>query len=351
MKTDNIVNGFVVCVRNRGSLFNAGTKAPADIVRILTDKGFKAIYVDYLLMSRWYRQILLLPYVLFLGSKIKYKSTVVFQHPYDTFHNAILFLNRIMFVILKIKKVRTIAVIHDINSIRFDGIGLERELRCLSAYEVVIAHTPAMKSLLENGGYKGKVVTLGLFDYLVNIPNRMDHQISGSITFAGNLEKSLFLKRLPEVAEKSDVSFLLYGKGAELSFLSPAVQYKGFFNSDNVSSLDGSWGLVWDGDEVDSCDGVMGRYLRYNSPHKVSLYICAGLPVIVPRTSAVFPYISQKKLGIGLNSLYELGEAVSNVSNDEYRQMIHNVRIEAECLKRGDKILSALNSCVEVFSE
>lgn len=42
-----------------------------------------------------------------------------------------------------------------------------------------------------------------------------------------------------------------------------------------------SFGLVWDGNSMDTCTGNYGSYLRINDPHKVSLYLSSGLPIIV----------------------------------------------------------------------
>lgn len=44
---------------------------------------------------------------------------------------------------------------------------------------------------------------------------------------------------------------------------------------------------VWDGDSVDTCAGNTGAYLRYNNPHKTSLYLACGMPVIVWKEAAI----------------------------------------------------------------
>ena len=53
----------------------------------------------------------------------------------------------------------------------------------------------------------------------------------------------------------------------------PNCTYKGKFSPENISFIEGNWGLVWDGDQLETCHGKLGEYLRINSSHKISLYI------------------------------------------------------------------------------
>ena len=54
-----------------------------------------------------------------------------------------------------------------------------------------------------------------------------------------------------------------------------------FLPDELPSALEGSFGLVWDGDSSKTCSGVFGEYLRYNNSHKASLYLASGFPIIV----------------------------------------------------------------------
>ena len=50
--------------------------------------------------------------------------------------------------------------------------------------------------------------------------------------------------------------------------------------------MEGSFGLVWDGISVETCAGVYGEYLKVNNPHKTSLYLASGIPVIIWKEAA-----------------------------------------------------------------
>lgn len=99
---------------------------------------------------------------------------------------------------------------------------------------------------------------------------------------AGNLspEKSRYLYKLRKL--DMDLKFDLYGLNYEqVDFQKENWNYKGVFSPEElVSVLQGDYGLVWDGDELLSCSGSTGEYLKYNNPHKVSLYIAASFRLL-----------------------------------------------------------------------
>ena len=140
----------------------------------------------------------------------------------------------------------------------------------------------------------------------------------------------------------ADLGLTVNCYGAECPHLPAGLTYKCKFHPDNVSVLEGSWGLVWDGDSVDGCTGAMGEYLRYNASHKLSLYIVAELPVIVWKESAVAKYVEERGIGICVGSLREIRGRIDGMSDEEYGQMIVNIRKEAAELKRGAHLRAAL---------
>ena len=111
------------------------------------------------------------------------------------------------------------------------------------------------------------------------------------------------------------------------------------------SKLKADFGLVWDGDSVDTCAGDTGRYLLYNNPHKFSLYLASGLPVIVWEKSAVSEFVRQYGIGLIVSSLNEIGKRVRNLSIDEYKQMLSRVAKISADIRSGKflgQILSSL---------
>jgi len=105
------------------------------------------------------------------------------------------------------------------------------------------------------------------------------------------------------------VHFNLYGPGFKKEFVTQQANIKwlGQFSPDEIPHrLSGSFGLIWDGCDIDKCDEILGNYLMYNNPHKFSLYIASGLPVIAPRASAIASFIAEHGIGVLVDNLHDL---------------------------------------------
>ena len=109
-----------------------------------------------------------------------------------------------------------------------------------------------------------------------------------------------------------------------------------------MAKLEGSWGLVWDGNSAKTCSGVYGEYLRYNSPHKMSMYLASGLPLIVWNESALASYVDEKGIGIAINSIDQIPDAIKNVSVEQYSGFIHNVQKVGYELRKGLHLKNAI---------
>lgn len=232
------------------------------------------------------------------------------------------------------KNVRSTILVHDFDDLRQFRNSKEMDLKACQIAKRIIVLTNAMKQyLVDNRIEEDKIAVLESWDYLTDedTPYR---ELTNKIAFCGNLEKSPFLKRWDEV--KHYCAIMCYGTGLNCEFKS--IEYKGRFNSGNVNAIEGSWGLVWDGDSIYECNGNYGNYLRYNAPHKFSLYMVAGLPVIVWSQSALAPYVQQKKLGIVVNSLTDIDKMIEKTTLKIYKMYRDNVIREAKDLKLGNHL-------------
>ncbi|MGN8963397.1 hypothetical protein [Bariatricus sp. HCP28S3_D3] len=89
--------------------------------------------------------------------------------------------------------------------------------------------------------------------------------------------------------------------------------------------LNASYGLVWDGDSVIDGAGPLGEYTLINNPHKLSLYLAAGMPVIVWKDAAVAELITKYNVGIVVERIDNLGAIFENITDKMYIDMKHNV--------------------------
>lgn len=147
------------------------------------------------------------------------------------------------------------------------------EYDTLKLADGIISQNDQMKKWLEKKEITCPIVNLGIFDYynkhpMLNVVNNK------TLSFAGNLKKSTFLKNL-----NLNHKLKVYGSNASDEFGS---SIGGVVPPDDLPRrLNESFGIVWDGPSTDICEGNYGEYLRWNDPHKVSLYLSAGIPVII----------------------------------------------------------------------
>ena len=247
-----------------------------------------------------------------------------------------------------IKKNEVIFIIHDVNALRsFQDADIKNEINELNLAKSVIVHNDIMGRALQKLGLKVPWISLQLFDYLLpNIPHRTF--IKGTtVAFAGNLGKSKFLLN-PEM-ETLGVHFNLYGPNFNEELIKwKNVSYMGSFPPNEIPfKIEGNFGLIWDGTDIRTCDGSTGTYMKYNNPHKLSLYIAAGLPVIVWKQAAIAEFVTANNIGITVESLTDVVERIEALSEKEYDAMIAAVRKLQKEVVKG----SFTKRCLETVEE
>lgn len=306
---------------------HAGNKARVDIDRVFSLmglevlKGVEQVKLDSLLEKLLYKANP--KYLLKLLKIVFHTNKIVFvQYPF--------YYDFVTKWILKhfVKHNRTILIIHDVDALRNLGsIKLEEEIGFLNSTTCLITHNVHMTKQLQNLGVTTPMVELELFDYLLNAPYpELNRSLSSEIAFAGNLEKSTFLQE-KQFAELS-LKFSLYGVNYSKDFIPwENVNYKGSFKPDEIPYvLDGSFGLIWDGTTIESCTGSYGNYLKFNNPHKLSLYVAAGLPVISWSQAAISDFIEKYQIGFCVDSLTDVQNVIESLTEEEYQLYVNNIR-------------------------
>ena len=114
-----------------------------------------------------------------------------------------------------------------------------------------------------------------------------------------------------------------------------------------IKNLIGKYGLVWDGDSIETCSGGKGEYLKINNPHKLSLYLAVGLPVIIWDEAAEAEFVLRENVGFTIKSLYELPEKMESISDNDYKIMKKNAEIVGARLRNGEYMTRALKKAEE----
>lgn len=322
--------------------YNAGSKAVSDAIDIASSLGYSIYYV-YELPNMTKAPIkCLLTVISNIMATIRcfgFASIVIIQYP---------ILSRTFTVLAKlfkfIFKTRVAILIHDLYTYRKDGVLDLSEIQAIKNADIIISHSVPMSNLLASSGITGKqIYNMFVFDYLIDKIKLQPRSLSKNICFAGNLDKSIFLRNIEEcIGDK--INLYLYGLYSENIKCSRQIEYKGKFSPNDISTIEGSWGLVWDGTSCNTCDGAYGRYMRINAPHKISLYIAAELPIIIWEESAIASFVRDHNLGICISSLYELEYRLAEVTDKEYQSYLLNIKKEAIKIRVGSRLHRILSS-------
>ncbi len=331
---------------------NAGGKAPRDIETILKKKGFVSLPVEVRhgekgkLFKRW-------RIIWTKMKRLKAGDELLMQYPFDASSTIIpLIIKR-----LQLEGISVYILVHDLPTLsRGKNVDIPPHIRAktgitekmiMTAADGVIVHSAPMKRYLKRKYGVKNIGVLKLFDYIMpeGLSARAGRELP--LVVAGNLhpEKSGYIYTLREKLN-------LYGVGFDKNMAGDNIIYKGSFTPEELpGELEGSFGLVWDGPSREECSGITGRYLRYNSPHKLSLYIAAGLPVIVWDKAASAGIVKKEGLGICVSSLENIGEEIKKISQESYSDMLFSVNRFGDMLKNGHFTLKAVGKCMGDYGE
>lgn len=329
----------------------AGSKAPTDIKNISGKKGYQVINIhnykgnENTPERNWSYQRMVKEWNSCYDT-IADNSILLLQHPFWQEQKE---RNEILLKLKKEKNVKIISLVHDVENLRktFQSEYMQQEFEfMLEIADVLIVHNESMKDYFISLGIKDtKIVTLSIFDYFMDEEVQTKKSFESSISIAGNLDaiKSPYIGKLQEL---ENIKIHLYGpnyKETRNNKDNSNILYHGSFPANEVPmQLNCGFGLVWDGDSLEGCAGNTGEYLKYNNPHKLSLYLAAGLPVIVWSQAATADFVLQNGLGFVVNSLYEIEDILLNMTIEEYREYVSKVNDISKRIRCGQFTTNAL---------
>lgn len=325
---------------------DASVKAHTDINNFLQEEGYTHRYFRTRSGSnKITRELYRLKSIITLRCQIKSQDTVLIQYPiYSSKLDTDVFYN---YVVRKAKK--KICIVHDLPFLRdHDKINhreMKNEIRRLNLFDKVIVHNERMKEKLYECGVTTDMIVLGIFDYSTKYDakkkiEQSSFQVPMNVFFAGNLNKSSFVKQLKSSGE---MHYHLWGRIENAEQLDSTVSYHGVVPSDELpSKLKDGWGLVWDGKSTQNIEGKGGAYLRYIDPHKTSLYLVSGVPVIVWDKAGVAEFIRTNKLGITVKSVKNLKDELEKLTATDFNLIMKSVADYSVKLKNGCMIKSAV---------
>lgn len=321
--------------RNYRGINNAGNKAKTDIEQIMESHGYRNIGLK---QTRYENVVTAFCFTLLGVIKsifsLRKGDVLVLQYPLKKYY---------AFVcnIAHLRGCKVITLIHDLGSFRRKKLTIPQEISRLNHSDCIIVHSESMKNWLLENGIKAKLQVLEIFDYLSEKQSSAANDLPQSpcrILFVGALSSyhNDFLYKLGNSIPRS-YEMVLYGSGFEPERLHQGkVDYKGFVSSDDlIATAKGEYGVVWYGSSLEGGSGALGEYLQYNAPHKMSLYIRCGLPVIIWEKAGLASFVKKNNIGVCVSSLAELEDILPQINQEQYLEMKKNVLKIGERLSNG----------------
>lgn len=333
----------------------AGHKAVADCEMIMQKMGYERLDI---VQSQINNKLIKNAYNIMQFLKllfVKKGTEIVIEHPLYIHYAYIMCLKYVK----KIKNIKYIFIIHDLEVLR--GVlksksTIKKDEIMFEIADVMIVHNEKMKNYLleEQKVSEDRLVTLKLFDYLTgtgdNFKKKEEEVSVKQITIAGNLskEKSFYIYKLDKLA-LSDLKINLYGINFDKNADVKNCVYKGSYDADILPDImEGDYGLVWDGAEITACAGNTGNYMRYNNPHKVSLYIAAELPIIIWKQAALADFVVENQIGFTVETLETIEDEIANISEEQYALFKQNLKKLSKKVRSGGYLRNALQSISEL---
>lgn len=318
--------------RNYKGVSSAGNKAKTDIERVMEMHGFRNVGLKQTRYTNVVGAFCMTLLGVIKGVFCLHKGDVlILQYPLKKYY---------IFVcnMAHLRGCKVITLIHDLGSFRSKRLTIPQEIARLDHSDAIIVHSASMKNWLLSKGIKAKLEILEIFDYLSEkqAAVRKEQPDHYRVMFAGVLA-SCHNNFLYELANASrSYGMVLYGGGFEPEKLKAEVDYKGFVSSDDlIATAEGDFGVVWYGPALVGGGGPLGEYLQYNSPHKMSLYLRCGLPVIIWEKAGLAPFVKKNKIGVCVSSLDELEEILAKMDAVEYAELKSNALAIGEQLSQG----------------
>jgi len=330
----------------------AQNKAMFDVAAALDDMGFERVVISRKMRSSflgnsWERICWVLKCLVY-RRRIRPNAVVALQYTITCWHGALAY--RLLDEEFKARRnLKIIALVHDINrgDVLEDRL-TDHEKRFFKLCDKILVHCENMRQFFVKHGVDAeKLEIFEAFDYLMDHPIRGEIQDDLSVVnCCGNLSPHKCgcyreLKSLPFV------QWRLYGPNCSADYLSERVRQMGVCPPDELPDrLETGFGLIWDGDSIETQTGLFGAYQKYNHPHKLSLYLASGLPLILWDRSGAADFVVREGVGFVVSSLREIPDRLRVLTPEDYRCMRQKAIVLGNRLRTGCLVRQAIERCL-----
>ena len=327
---DNLVGMDKICIAPRSLPFITGGEKAKDDSSIIVSSlnGYRLQPVSCILSNFHIYNFYPFIEIINFFRYFRIKNSIVFiQHPFS-----LGILNGGCLRIVA-RRNKIIILSHDLNSLRWNSKKwLKRERQQLKVAACIISLNKRYTEELRSLDLKMPIVELGVWDYL--LPSCFTpkiHSFSKTVSFVGNLEKSEFIASWASGSHSYVIELIgnCSEKQKQEICANKNIMYKGKFTPNEVPlQLTGAFGLIWDGYSVESCDngGEYGKYLKYNTPHKFSLYMAVGIPVFVWKGAAIAEFVLENGIGFVIDRLVDIDTILLQMTEMRYKALLEKIK-------------------------
>ena len=221
--------------------------------------------------------------------------------------------------------------IHDVVPLMFDSnyYLMKEYMYMYNLSDVLIVPSERMKvRLIAEGLTTKKILVQGMWDHPHDL-SLYTPSFKKELFFAGSLE------RFPDLQNWSqDTPLRVFSNKGEASSNARNLSIEGWKKDEELllELSKGGFGLVWG---THQNDGESNQYYTLNISHKVSTYLTAGIPVIVPSSLSTAKFIVDQGLGFVADSLEEVHEIVDKMNLQEYQEITNRIKTFSYLLKEG----------------
>lgn len=240
---------------------------------------------------------------------------VIFQSPS---WNVLRYDKALLDVIRLHRNVKLAIFIHDVITMMFEGAPEENYEYLIEIYnmaDLIIVPSEPMLDFLRG---KGLAVEKVLIQSLWDLPFSGELKIPGfrrEIFFPGSPQRFGFVSDW-----NYDVPLRVFTY-EDFPMSGQNICLEGWKNTTEllVEYTKGGFGLIW---EQTAC----AEYYRNNQPHKLCTYLAAGIPMLVEKGLLHEAMVRKYGLGFVVGSLKEAADLVKNITEDEYYQLVNNIK-------------------------
>lgn len=237
---------------------------------------------------------------------------------------------------------KLIIFVHDVIPFMINGAeaNITHLIEVYNRADVIILPSKRMhEKLVEHGLSVEKVIYQTIWDFPMQQVFE-NHHFNKRLYFTGNEDRFPFLREW-----ECETEIYLYD-GKEYSGNSNSVNYRGFKSNIELLSevSQGGFGLIW-------ADENQYEYYKLNQPYKMATFMAAGIPVVVREGLNIAQFVLDNKIGFVVSSVDEADRIVQQMSEQEYNELLSNVKRIQFLVTGGYYTRKVLNEAVTLVME